>query len=475
MPEQRGARPHPILLYLVLALALALRCYHLTDPAWDYHNWRQTITLMVARDYSRRFDLLHPTVLWLSSGAPAYFNAEFSLQSIIAAVLYRLLGETDASARIVVIAFSLAGIVWLYVLLNRRAGPPAAFAGALLLSVLPYSLFFGRVFMPEVPAMSLALGGLSTLDLWTDHRRTRHLILAALLTSLAVLQKLTVIFVGLPVLYLFLQAYGRKILLRREAYIFAAIALLPPLAWYVHAYHLGLASSSGIMQPHLFATGLGKWLHPDFALPLFNALAVEAFSPFTLALVVLGFFWPANDRLSWLLRLWIIGAAGILALTPDALPANHYYATILLPGGAGLMALLLARLTPDRHAYGLLGIVLCAIAVSAFRATAPYFIPDRAPYETGRFLNQVTAPSDLILTETGGSPNVLYYADRRGWMLDHRYDPAVIEAFSREGAVWYADPFVNDAAEHPDFFRTLDARFRRTSPPDAPWRVYRLR
>lgn len=473
--EHPRGQSHRLPLYLVLSLAFALRCYHLTDPAWDYHNWRQTITLMVARDYSRHFDLFHPTVLWMSHGAPAYFNAEFSLQSIIAAILYRLLGETNASERIVVIAFSLAGIVWLYQLLNRRAGPLAAFIGALLLSLLPYSLFFGRVFMPEVPAMSLALGGLTVLDFWTDRRRTRHLTLAALLTSLAVLQKLTVIFVGLPMLYLFLQAYGRKALLRSEPYVFSSIALLPPLAWYLHAYHLGRASGSGIMQPQLFGTGLGKWLRPDFAMPLLKAVAIEAFSPLALALVLLGFFWPAHDRLTWLLRLWVIGAAEILFLMPDALPANHYYAAVLLPGGAGLMALLLVRLTSGRRSYGLLAIVLCAIAVSAFEAAAPMFVPDRAPYQLGRFLNQTTAASDLILTETGGSPNVLYYADRRGWMLDRRYDPAVLEAFSRAGAVWYADTFLNDAAEHPEFFRELDARFQRTSPPDAPWCVYRLR
>jgi 4-amino-4-deoxy-L-arabinose transferase-like glycosyltransferase len=479
MPEHPWARPHRLLLYFVLAFALALRCYHLTDPAWDYHNWRQTITLMVARDYSRRFDLLHPTVLWLSNGVPAYFpnyfNAEFSLQSILATVLYRLTGESDAAARLVVIAFSLAGIAWLYQLLNRRAGPLAAFLGALLLSVLPYSLFFGRVFMPDVPAMSLALGGLSMLDRWTDGRRTRDLISAAALTSLAVLQKLPVVFVGLPMLYLFGQVYGRRILLRREAYIFAGIALLPSLAWYLHAYHLGRKSGSGIMQPGMFFSGLQQWLHLDFAIPLFKAVAVEAFSPLALALVIIGFFWPASDRMTWLLRLWLIGAAGILGLMPGVLPANHYYFVVLLPGGAGLMALALARLTPDRRSYGLLAIVVCFVAMAALQSTAQFFVPDRAPYEMGRFLNRVTAPTDLIVTETGGSPQVLYYADRRGWMLDRQYDPAVLERFRSAGAVWYADTFVNDAGEHAGFFQALDARFRRTSPPDAPWRVYRLR
>jgi 4-amino-4-deoxy-L-arabinose transferase-like glycosyltransferase len=475
MPEHRWARAHRFLLYLVLALALALRCWHLTDPPWDYHNWRQTITLMVARDYSRRFDLLHPAVLWITNGAPSYFNAEFSIQSILAAMLYRLTGESRAAARIVVIAFSLAGIAWLYQLLHRRAGVLAAFLGALFLSLLPYSVFFGRVFMPDIPAMSLTLGGLSMLDRWTDGRRTTDLISAAIVTSLAILQKLTVAFVGLPMLYLFGQVYGKKIFLRREPYVFAAIALLPPLAWYSHAYRLGRISGSAIMLPHLFLSGLRQWLQVSFAMPLFRAVALETFSPLALALVLVGFFWPASDRITWLLRLWVVGAAGVLALMPDALPANHYYFAVLLPGGAGLMALALARLTPDRRSWGLLAIVVCAIAISAFRATAQFFVPDRAPYEMGRYLNRVTAPTDLIVTETGGSPNVLYYADRKGWMLDRQYDPAVLEQFCRAGAVWYANPFVKDAAEHAAFFQTLDARFRRTPPPDAQWRVYRLR
>jgi 4-amino-4-deoxy-L-arabinose transferase-like glycosyltransferase len=474
MPEHRWAQPHRLVLCSVLALAFALRCWHLTDPAWDYHNWRQTITLMVARDYSRHFDLLHPTVLWLSNGAPVYFNAEFSIQSILAAILYRLTGESDAAARLVVIAFSLAGIAWLYQLLHRRSSPLAAFLGALLLAVLPYSLFFGRVFMPDVPAMSLALGGISMLDGWTDNRRTRDLIAASVLTSLAILQKLTVAFVALPVLYLFVQVYGRKILLRRETYVFAAVALAPSLAWYRHAYHLGRNSGSAVMQPGLFFNGLSRWLHPDFAAPLFKALALEAFSPLALALVLTGFFWPASDRLSWLLRLWMIGAAGILGLMPNALPANHYYFTVLLPGGAGLMALALSRLTPDRRSFGLLAIVMCVVIAGSLASTAPFFVPDRLPFEMGRYLNRVTAPTDLIVTESGGSPNVLYYADRRGWMLDRQYDPAVLERFCRAGAVWYADAFASDAADHAAFFHLLDARFPRMSPPDAPWRVYRL-
>ncbi len=255
-------------LYLILLLALALRTYHLAYPPWDYHNWRQTNTLMVARDFARHgFRLLHPQVSWVSHDRPndpSYFSGEFSIQSILLAFLYRLFGESDVLARLVVIAFSLLGIFFLYSILHRRAGPLAARLGALIYSLLPYHLFFGRVFMPDVPALSLALGGLNSLDRWTEDRRWKTLLLAAVFVALAVLQKLTVIFVGLPALYLFWLAQGRRIWVRPEAYVFAGIALLPALGWYTHAVALARQSGFTIMPSGSFGAHLGRWLEPSF-------------------------------------------------------------------------------------------------------------------------------------------------------------------------------------------------------------------
>src|ERR1044071_3892178 len=113
---------------------------------------------MVARDFARHgLPLLHPQVQWVSRNLPSnprYFSAEFSIQSLLAAPLYGLFGETDTVALPIVSAFSLAGIWFLYDLLHRRAGPLAALTGAFICALLPYSLFFGRVFMPEIPAIS---------------------------------------------------------------------------------------------------------------------------------------------------------------------------------------------------------------------------------------------------------------------------------------------------------------------------------
>src|SRR5215469_1907789 len=234
---RRQRLPDDSWFYAILLLALALRSYHFAYPAWDYHNWRQTITLMIARDFARHgFPLFHPQVAWIDNqlSDPSYFNAEFSIESVLAALLYKTFGESDLAARSVIVAFSLVGIVCLYNLLERRAGRMTARFAAFIYALLPYHLFFGRVFMPDIPAITLALASLDVLDRWTDNRKAAYLVGAGVLTALAVLQKPRVFLVMMPALYLFWLAYGKSLPRRREPYLFVLIACLPELGWFLH-------------------------------------------------------------------------------------------------------------------------------------------------------------------------------------------------------------------------------------------------
>ena len=467
-------------LCLILLSALGMRTFCLVYPAWDYHNWRQTITLMVARNFARQnFPLLHPQVSWVGNrpSAPSYFNAEFSIESVLAAVLYKIFGESDTLARLVVIGFSLLGIYCLYDLLRRRAGPVAAGLGAFIYALLPYHLFFGRVFMPDIPALSLALAGLDVLDRWTDDAKVSRLAAAATLTALAILQKLTVIFVALPTLYLFWLVYGRRLPWRKEPYIFALIAGIPAFAWYsVHANAMESQSvlSALVMQRDLFGHHLERWLQGPFAGPILKALWSEAFSPVGLALALIGLLCAGNGRAAWLFRLWWAGACLTLMLMPGVLPANLYYLSLLLPAGAALGGIALARLARHRRGYPVVAVVLAVFAVGATSYALPLYRPDRLPHDLGTVLNRLSAPSDLLATETGGSPNVLYFADRRGWLLEREYNLERVEHLNQAGARYYADTFAADAGEQRQFFNTLAGRFARLTAEDAPWQIYDL-
>jgi 4-amino-4-deoxy-L-arabinose transferase-like glycosyltransferase len=477
-PTGRGPSPRDRYLYLILLLALGLRAYHLAYPPWDYDNWRQAQTLVLARDFARHgFHLLYPQVPWVSQGnpsAPNYYCGEFSIESAVAALLYKAFGESDTAARLVVITFSLLGIYFLYTLLERRAGREAACLGALVYALLPYHIFFGRVFMPDIPALALALGGLSALDRWTDDRKWKTLVLAAILTSLALLQKLTVAFIGLPALYLFWLALGRRLFSRLEPYAFAAVAGLPTLAWYAHAAMLGRASGYSILPSGEMGRHLGLWFDLSFARRIFlQYLTNEAFSPIGLALAIGGFVWPGHSRLAWVFRLWVVGAGLVLFLFPRVVAENPYYLLLLLPGGAALAGLSLASLLSDRRSYRLMAVLLGFLVTDAICVALPFYQPDRNLHDLGLLLQRLTAPQELIVVESDWKQNVIYFADRRGWIL-RDYDIGLVSRLAGLGGRYYADVTARDRVGRRSFLQAMDSRFVRLTPDDAPWPIYSL-
>jgi hypothetical protein len=108
------------------------------------------------------------------------------------------------------------------------------------------------------------------------------------------------------------------------------------------------------------------------------------------------------------------------------------------------------------------------------RSALPLFLPDRLPHSVGVSLQRLTKADDLVATETGWSPNVLYYADRRGWLLNREYSLERLEHLRQAGARYYADTFLDDANAQRGFFRRLNARFQRLTTEDAPWQIYDL-
>ena len=465
-------------LCLLLLLSAAVRLYHLTAPPCDYHDWRQTITLMVARDFARNgFDLLHPHLLWLGHGdKPAYFAAEFSLQSVFAAILYRLFGESDAAGRIVVIAFSLSGIWFLYALVRKGCGRQAAFAAAFIYAMLPTHIFFGRVFMPDIPAISLALGGLYCLYCWAEAGARKLLAGAAVFTSLAMLQKLTAGIVLLPICYLLASRYGRRTLHRLETWIFAAAVTIPVFAWYTHSWNLSLENGFQIMQPAAAGANLKLWLSRPFLVEIGTALYRETFSPAGLAICVLGLCWPPRNKIMVLFRLWFIGAACLLLSIPLVLRGNHYYLSLLMPAAAALGGIALVRVAQRNRYTAAVGVlVLLVYAFSALTNVAPLYALNLFPWQLGAELTKATAPADLIVTENGGSPGILYYADRRGWFLENDFDAGLIGRLRDRGASWYADSNPDDALRQTAFVNAMDRRFHRVHVEPVPWLVYRLR
>ncbi len=309
------------------------------------------------------------------------------------------------------------------------------------------------------------------LDRWSGDQRKSHLIAAGILTALAILQKPRMILVMLPALYLFWLVYGRSLLRRWEPYFYVLIACLPELAWYMHAASMERQTAVGAFNipRELFAHHLELWFNGAYLHRVLEALASEGFSALGVGLAALGFLFAPRSRAVWVSRWWVLGAVCVLLPIPAVIPSNLYYLSILLPGGAALAAALLARVPVYLRTA-----ILAAFTVGAIHSALPLYEPDRMPYDLGIQLRNLAEPQDLLATESGGSPTVLYYANRRGWLMVEEYNLERVEHLQHAGARYYADTFLGDAARHPAFFRALDRRYQRLTAEDAPWQIYDL-
>ncbi len=162
-----------------------------------------------------------------------------------------------------------------------------------------------------------------------------------------------------------------------------------------------------------------------------------------------------------------------MLLIPQTLAQNFYYLLLVAPAIAALAGLALTSLARDRGSSPLLALVLVLFAIDTIRFALPLYAHDRAPIDLGHLLNQLTAPDDLIATQSGGSPDVLYAADRRGW-LGETYDLARLEHIAQKGASYYASAFPFSSEQRRNLLPALDARFQRLSADDAYWPIYFL-
>jgi len=469
-------------LLAILSLALLLRTYHLAYPFWDYFASRQTFNLMVVRSYlAHGISLFHPTLDWLTVADPArlsYFCAEFPWLHALAALEMRVLPFGDWCARFIPIALSLAGIWWIYSLTRRIAGEQAGRFAALALAVLPFSVFFSRAFMSDMPALSLATGALDAFCSWLKTRRSVSLVFFALLGSLAALAKPQAAVFGLAILYLGIEEFRLRLPAQWRLYLAAIAIVLPTALWLHHAGELSRAGGPPVIGSGLIGRSLHLWLQGSAWREQWNRLFYSALGPVALVLVALGILSRPRNSDGWLFHVWFLGSAVFLFLIPEAIVGwNDYYLLLLVPPSAGLIGIGLGNLHARRNGREIAFVLSVALVISSILTARPLFRSDELHYHLGRLLSRLTQPEDLIVTSAGGSPDPLYFAERRGWEAG-KYDLSRLEELSAWGTVFaMADPdaIQNNAALVP----LLDRRFRRLtqeSPanPPAAWPIWDL-
>src|SRR5712692_6601755 len=193
---------------LLCLMVLPPRFYHFTAPPIGGQSFRQTWTASIIRNYVERDrNFLHPQIDVLGENKWAYI--EFPLYEYLLALPMMVLGYSEALIRVFNIACGLATVLVLFQFLREEGlSLEAAMAGAGCYAATPIAIFFDRALMMDTFVVMLGALYLLYLRRWAENGHLGTLLMATVILSVAVLQKLTAVWPAL--VYGFCLVWLRK-------------------------------------------------------------------------------------------------------------------------------------------------------------------------------------------------------------------------------------------------------------------------
>lgn len=450
-----------------------LLCVVLTRIGVFFHietvtlGWRQADLSSVAMNYLHNgFRFLYPQIDWGGAG-PGYVEMEFPIIPYVTALLYKAFGVHDVWALAISFLSGLGVVIALYNLTERLYDSVTALVAALLAGSSPLLSLASQTFLGEPSLILCSILSIHYLVRWSDSDRTRDYVLSVIFTSLAVLLKLTALYIGLPILLMFIVKYGRGILKRTPFWLFGVLSLLPVVLWYLHAHSLYVAygNTFGILSG-----GYNKFaraellLDPEFYILMAKRILLSVSTPIVAGLSVYSLLRRPARNAAYVLHAWAAGLVIYTLLIAEGNKDMIYYQLPWLPvlamlGSVGLFSVLelLERCTLFAHRIGYQRsalILVCAIVamsavgvgVRALRVPITFLESEAQVRKHAEEVRAMTPEGSLIVVATSYGnektpetidtpPQMFYFSKRHGWYLALAWvTPMAIERLRAQGA-----------------------------------------
>ena len=222
----------PLILGALFVAALCLRLYGIDKPPMDFTPIRQDHGALLARGLYE----------WLTTGAmrtlPPDGIIEPPILEFAASLSYLITGGEDLwIPRLLSVLFWMLGGVFLYLIAKRLVSPNAAIFSVFFYLFVPFSVLASRAFMPDPLMVMMLLAGILTILRYHERPSTRRLLVAAVVSSLAVFVKPGICLFQILGAFAALTAYRqglRKAVVGLSFPTFAVLAILPTGLYYLY-------------------------------------------------------------------------------------------------------------------------------------------------------------------------------------------------------------------------------------------------
>jgi hypothetical protein len=441
---------------LLLALSLGVRVRNLASPLVEDHAFRQTQTAITVWTFVEEgiAPFRYQTPVF---GPPWRLPFEFPLFQITAAALVEIgVANIDVACRLTNLLFFYLSAAFLYGLCRMHFQPRAASVCILMAYLwLPYMIFWSRTSMIDYCSVFLALGYACCLLRWLRSPERWHaLALAVGFGCLAMLVKATtvvtiVVLLGWSVLRTMreelrgaggwrLSSAGHLLCSRRGLLAGSVVASLVPLVvgygWEAYAQRVRLASPT---TQWFGPQNLTLWFYGTWAQradPRFWSIIASRFWTFTPGVLAVlpcfGVWCVFRNRREGRAFLWaMLSGAFITIVTFFNLYLDHnYYLMAVSPTVAIVVGMGFYFLCFETVSGLAWKVILSGLALTVLGWTAqPYLArPFSISYATepvcllGQRIQEVTPPDEHVIVRDhpfGWSPEILYYARRKGLMV----------------------------------------------------------
>jgi hypothetical protein len=409
----------------LVLLALPIRLIEISQPFVDDWSWRETDVAMIARNFFiGGFNIFYPRVDW-AGPYPGYVGIEFPLVPFIASLLYIPFGVNDWVGRSVSAFFFVLSVPFLYLLVKEQSDRTSALTASVVYVLIPLNIFASRSFMSDMASLSLSIVAVYLFSRWLEEAADLRLFLVTVAASaLSILVKLPAICVGLVFLYMGWRRYGRAFVLCRGLWIFGALTLVFPFAWYFHARQI----AAGYPPYHLAGDGVLQLTSPDRYADIASRIVTTELTPLVAGAMLIGVLVPTHGRLDKLFHWWLASLLPLFVLAGAGHWLHPWYQLPIVPvaaafagraATAGLRAL--GRLSHSRVVAGTAAVgSLCLLGYLSYLYVKPLY---NARYTSlwlvGRALNAMTPPQALVVIADAGHGAGLYYSGRQGWHFIH--------------------------------------------------------
>ncbi|MDP3888741.1 MAG: glycosyltransferase family 39 protein [bacterium] len=420
-----------LLLTIILVLSFVLRLYRIDNPVADWHSWRQADTSSVSRNFLKfGFDIFHPRFDDLSSlpsgmeNPQGYRMVEFPAYNLIQAGIAQTFPQKSIEwwGRMVSVVFSLGSLLILYLIVKKFSGSRVGFFAAFFFGVLPYSIYFSRVILPEPMMIFSALIAIYFFTRWLEDKKFSIIFyfLSIIFAILTLLIKPFAVFLFLPLAYLVWEKWQLSSLRKPLLYLYFFLAFLPFALWrvWISQYPEGIPNWTWLLNEGniRFKGAFFRWIYGERISKLILGF-------WGLPLLIFGLLKKTTRREGYFFHFWFLGAVLYFSFVAGGNVHHDYYQILAIPA----ISILLAKgadflLTSEffNRSLGRLALIvmiLFMLAFSWYEVKGDFNINHPEIVRAGKAVDNLVPKMAKVIAPYSGDTAFLYQTNRQGWPI----------------------------------------------------------